>query len=396
MPFSRDSKYSPELSISRNLRLGNITEDDAEIIQNYINHIGVVNNLGESRKATIASLLCALNKTEPRVPVRGLTKEIIYQKVTNVKSAEFTQNTQRSIISIGKAFWVYLIKTKIINGNIEDIKNIKIPPINFETTSPDEIFTPSEVLEMIRCANNTRDRAFIATLYESACRISEIATLRWKDVFPDKYGAKIWVFDHKAKKRKFCRLIIAAPHLNEWRNQYESFSSASGDNLVFVTLYKQKPLKYRTYDIIFKRVAKKAGITRPVHLHLMRKTRITHMVRENYNESIIKLVAWGNPNTRMMPTYTRLSEDNIDAELLSHGGIVDREDVVESIKSQKCMRCGNIIAPDQKYCPHCGMSTDPSLINREMSINPELLTKILQIIQDQQNPENSDNAGGKK
>jgi site-specific recombinase XerD len=378
------------------LELNNITEDDAVIIRDFLTHIGVVNNLSESRKSTITSLVCILNKAEPHVSIRELTKDTIYRKITNVKQNGYTQNSQRSILSVGKTFWKYLIKSKIIDCNIEDIDCIKLPHVDFETTSPDEIFTIQEILEMIKCANNTRDRAFIATLYESACRISEIATLRWKDIFTDEYGAKVYVFDHKTQVRKFCRLIIAAPYLNEWRNQYESFAPASGDNLVFVTLYKKTPIKYRTYDMIFKKLAKKAGITRPVHLHLMRKTRITHMVRENYNETVIKLVAWGNTNTRMMPTYTRLSEENVDNELLNHGGILDREDVVESIKSQKCMRCGYIIAPDQKYCPHCGMSTDPNLINREMSINPDLLSKILQIIQNQQNIDNKQNAGGRK
>lgn len=396
MSFSRDSKYSTDLSITRNLERDNISEDDARIIKNYLDHIEVINNISESRKATLASMLCSLNKINPHVPIRELTKEIIYRKVSNVKLKGYTQNTQRTFLSVGKGFWTYLIKSKIIEGNIEDIKSIKIPSVDFKTTAPDEIFTVSEVLEMIRCANNTRDRAFIAALYESACRISEIASLRWRDVFPDDYGAKIWVFDHKTQVKRFCRLIIAAPYLNEWRNQYESFAPASGDNLVFVTLYKKTPIKYKTYAAIFKQIAKKAGIKRHVHLHLMRKTRITHMVCENYQESIIKLVAWGNPKTRMMATYSVLSEQAIDKELLYKGGLVSREDTQETVRPTKCVRCGNIIAPDQKYCPHCGLSTEPSLINNEMSINPELLAKILQIIQEQQKSENQGNAGGKK
>lgn len=398
MSFSKDPKYTPEVSLSRNLKLGNITEDDAEIIRNYLNHLTVTNNISESRKSTLTSLICTLCSIEPHVRIRDLTKNEIYQKISNLKTGKYTNNTIRAFIQAGKAFWKYLITQGIINCDIADIELIKNQPIDFETTSPDEILTPSEIREMIRCANNSRDRAFIATLYESACRISEIASLKWKDVFPDEYGAKLYVYDHKCKKRRFCRLVSAAPYLNEWRNQYESFAPATGDNFVFVSLYrKQKtPLIYKTYIEILTKLAKKAGIKKHVHLHLMRKSRITHMVRENYNESIIKLIAWGNPNTHMMATYTRLSENDIDSEVLDHAGVVDRDGVMDTVKPHKCIRCGNIVAPDQKYCPHCGLSTDPTLINPEMSIHPELLAKILQIIQEQQKQDNSDNAGGKK
>ena len=71
--------------------------------------------------------------------------------------------------------------------------------------------------------------------------------------------------------------------------------------------------------------------------------------------------------------------------------------VVIAVAFIRCPYCGRFVGRSRgKYCPHCGLSTDPTLINPEMSIHPELLAKILQIIQEQQKQDNSDNAGGKK
>ena len=70
-----------------------------------------------------------------------------------------------------------------------------------------------------------------------------------------------------------------------------------------------------------KMAAERAGLEKRVHLHLFRKSRATHMIQQNYQESVIKKMLWGNLDTPMFETYVVLSEADIDAEILGRAGI---------------------------------------------------------------------------
>ena len=100
----------------------------------------------------------------------------------------------------------------------------------------------------------------------------------------DEYGVKIYLTDKKTKKRRYSRLTFAAPYLAAWRVEYPG--SPTEENLVFIS-QRGNPLEYTAFLRVLQRTAKAAGITKRVHPHLLRSSRITHMV-SNYQESVIK------------------------------------------------------------------------------------------------------------
>ena len=381
-PFKHNDPYTVERCLKRNLNNGAITAEDADIIRQYIHWRAVTAAISRVRQAKLASIICGLQKLDPKCPIKDLTVGTIYDKIQTLHSSEYSQNTKHDMIIIGKGFWKYLSDNGTIDADVKQIRAIKSIPVNPDTTTPDEILTIEEISELIKCGGSAKNRAIISVLYESACRISELATLKWKDVFFDEHGAKLYIHDHKTNKQRYCRLIISVSHLIEWRNDYGMTASATGDNLVFITS-KGESISYAGYVKILNRAVQRSGITKNVHLHLLRKSRITHMVRENYQESIIKQIAWGNLNTSMMQTYVRLSESDIDSELLDHMGIVSKAEDASSMKPTRCIRCGAIIGPDQKYCSHCGLSKDADLTDAALSSDPELVMRILQILQSQ-------------
>ena len=381
-----------ESSIRAGIRDGYLTDDDVCIIREYINHHTVTSNVRHARLANIVGIICTLQRIPPHCRIRDLTGDAIFSKVAHIHTGDhYTQNSKRHLVATGKQFWKYLISEGIINVDRHKINSIKIMRPDYNTTAPDEILTPEEVMSMVRVAGSARNRAIIYTLYESACRISELASLRWRDVITDEHGAKLYIHDTKTQKMRFCRLIDATPHLIEWRNTYGKYAPATGDNPIFISSHKT-PLTYQSYCKLLKQTAQRAGITKRVHLHLMRKSRITHLVQSNVNISVIKLMAWGNLYTDMIDVYARLSDQDIDKEILDRAGIVSRDSKPDVMKPRRCYRCGTLITPDQNYCSHCGMSTDPDLIDSDLSVDPELLSRILKILQSQQ----SQNAEDKK
>lgn len=380
------SSKSPESAIQYYVDAEIISEVDAEILRGYLGHIQVTRGMISQNSLTrYITNLCTLQKIDPAVGISELTTDIIYEKVRNIHSSEkYTQNTKSTMLVNGKAFWRYLGEHKLAKIDLKGIKKIKNIPLNFQTTAPDEILTPAEILSMISHAGSARNRAIVAVLYESAGRISEVANLRWRDVVFDAYGAGVHLPDYKTHQIRYARLIIAAPHLLEWRNQYERMQPATGENMIFIT-NRQTPLLYARYHQMLREVAASAGITKRVHPHLLRKSRITHLTQDGYSESIIKKLAWGNQNTMMMRTYSVLSEKDIDGEFLQRSGLQDADaaETDEILHPTRCIRCGAVMAPDQRYCGRCGLSKDSDLIDPNLSVDPELIARVLKILQEQ-------------
>lgn len=378
-------EYSLDETLSVYLGKKIINKRDAEILRKYLADRSVT--LGPVNKTTqhrIIVDICIAQRIKPIVEISALTIDIIYAKIQNLHASDYKQNTKSLIIAVNKSFWKYLSENKIIDLDYNKIKSIKNVPINYDTTTAEEILTPNEIMSLVEHAGPARDRAFVATLYESAARISEIARLRWKDLFFDKDGVGIWLQDKKTNKNRYTRMFMAKPHLLEWKNSYSRFGNPEGDNLVFIT-YRGNQITYIQYYKLLQKIANNAGITKRVHLHLLRKSRITHLSKDNYSEFVIKEVAWGNQNTNMMRTYSKLSHKDIDNEFMRKSGLMKSEaSETDILHPTRCARCNAVLSPDQKFCSNCGLSRDTNALNAALSIDPELLSRVLDILKNQQ------------
>ncbi|MBI5553584.1 MAG: tyrosine-type recombinase/integrase [Candidatus Diapherotrites archaeon] len=79
---------------------------------------------------------------------------------------------------------------------------------------PEDLLSPHEITQLIEAADHPRDKALIAVLYESGCRISELLGIKLKDVNFDKYGAYTLVTGKTGTRR--VRLIESVPYLQQW------------------------------------------------------------------------------------------------------------------------------------------------------------------------------------
>ncbi len=81
---------------------------------------------------------------------------------------------------------------------------------------PEEILTEEDIKKTIDAAQNARDRALVAVLYESGCRAGEFLSMRMKNVSFDRYGAVIIVHGKTGYRR--IRLVLSSPYLAKWIN----------------------------------------------------------------------------------------------------------------------------------------------------------------------------------
>lgn len=276
-------------------------------------------------------------------------------RLTSMKNSwgkPYAQNTIADHIRILKTFYKWMIARGHSMITTDELAELKAPPTDIETTDPGDLITSDELAAMIKACKTHRDRAIIAVTYETGARIGEVARLRWSDIQFDRYGVKCTINDTKEKKKRYPRLINSTAYLAAWRNGYYG-PAAEGDAYVFIST-NGKPLRYRTMSQVFERAARRAGIEKRIHPHLFRKSRITELVRKNYQESVLKETFWANPDTSMFRTYLKLSEKDIDDEFLRRAGLKTENEIdADDGKPRQCMYCLAVNPPGSRFCRMC-------------------------------------------
>ncbi len=356
-------KYSHLRSISKSVASGLITESDREIITRFINDKQVQDLISQNRVNKLVSTLVNWRHFIS-IPYREISYDSVSAGISamktgkSVKDQPLEANTQHDYIRILKMFLTWLHENEIVQLPMAKIQKIKAPKQNYETTSPDEILTKDEIEKLLTACMTSRDRAVIGLLYESGCRVAEIASLRWKDLQFDEYGIRLYIDDKKTDKKRYSRITMMTQYLAQWRNDYNGLKGDDGLPIpgapVFITR-ERKTLTWVAIIRILDRAKERAGITRKITPHLFRKSRITHMISQGYQESVVKKSMWNNLNTTMFKTYVALGEKQIDDEFLIHSGVKTKEDRdKDALKSRPCINCGLVNTPTAKFCNKCG------------------------------------------
>ena len=161
----------------------------------------------------------------------------------------------------------------------EKIDKIKVPAVDSCTTTPDGILQEDDILAIVSQARTIRDKALLFTLYESGCRIGELARIKWKDiVFNDDSTIGLAITDTKTRKIRHALLAASVEYLAGWRNNYPG--TPDNEKYVFISA-NGEPMEYRAMSQIISRTAKKAGVEKRVTPHLFRKSRITSLIKQN-------------------------------------------------------------------------------------------------------------------
>lgn len=356
-PFHENElRFTGEKAIVNALSAGIITPVDRDLILEFVAEREATRHIAFPRKNNIIGHLIAWRRF---LPVEFTSASIgdIYSAVNairagkNTKGKPYKVNMLSGLVVDLKMFLLWLIENGYSSLPEKKVRSIRAPAIDPYTTTPDELFTYEEIKQMISSCLSARDRAFVATAYESGSRISEVAALTWKDVEFDMYGVKLrHIVDEKTNRVRYARLTFAAEYLAEWK---ASTKHPGPSARVFITRNGDS-FNYDTARHTLRVIMIRAGINKQVHTHLFRKSRATHMIRQNIQESIIKKSLWGNENTKMFRHYVVLSEKDIDNEILGKAGIRRREDEEAPLLPRTCGRCHTVCSPLSDYCHKCG------------------------------------------
>ena len=272
------------------------------------------------------------------------------QNGTSSRGKPFKQNSKHDDSVVLTSFALWLIEDGHSTIPAEKVRSTRPPPVDH---TPATLLTAEEITQLLSGCRSVRDRAIIAVLYESGARVGEVARLRWRDVEFDKYGIGVHLHDTKENQVRYARCTWAREMLAAWKNVYRA--ELTPDARVSISS-RRGAMNYAQIRQRVKMAAERAGLEKRVHLHLFRKSRATHMIQQNYLESVIKKMLWGNLGTQMFETYVVLSEADIDDEILGHAGIERREAAPDPLAPVPCPHCHAICAPTSRFCSSCGQA----------------------------------------
>lgn len=332
---------------------GKITQEDARVIDEYIMEMKAVKQWSAMTASTSLSKLITFRILCP-VPLKDISLSDIYRFIEDTKE-RYTTQTRKTTIQAVKLFSVWATGEGYCALPVEKIRAIQLPKITDKTHQPDELLTEEEVQMMITCAQSSRDRALIATLYESGCRVGELARLKWRDLHFTREpvdGVKVYITDTKENQTRFVWLMYAKPFLIENRN---NTMRSEPDDPVFTTV-QRRPMQYQTIVNVIKRLTDEAGIQKAVSPHLFRHSRITHLITQGVPEAIIKLTMWNNLNTKMFETYVSLAESDVEDALTRAAGLEARKpkEKTVTIRPRECHVCGHLNVAPHRFCGTCG------------------------------------------
>ena len=361
-------------------------------LKNVLKRINTNRDISESNRKTILEFydnLIAENLTKPRsifylnrmlMIAAWLKKdfdksakkdiETIMRKINQMDYTEWTKKDYR--VSL-KKFYKWLRKC--------DEKGVYPPEVSWIDTSvsidkqelPNNLPNEEDVKKMIEVADHPRDKALIASLYESGCRVGEIASLKIQDINFDEYGAYM-VVNGKTGSRRI-RLIYSAPIIGTWLNVHPEKNNTNAPLWVVLGTTKNfsknketkgkyrynwsYELKYPAITKVLKKTAKKAGITKKINPHAWRHARATFLANKLTEQQLKHLFGWGQ-SSRMAATYVHLSGRDVDDALLAIYGKkkIDDKDVRSELTPANCPRCKEVNEYNNVFCKKCGWTLD--------------------------------------
>ncbi len=296
--------------------------------------------------------------------------------VSEIEKTSFKDWTKHDYKVCLKKFYRWLRNDK----NPKEIEWIKTPNSK-NRKLPEDLLTEEDIKRLIDSASHPRDKALISVLYETGCRIGELASIRIKNINFDKYGAQITLHGKTGYRR--VRIITSVSYLGEWLNKHPI---KNPESWVWISLHNER-LSYESIRGILRHIGSRAGINRKVNPHNFRHSRATYLANFLTEAQMKEYFGWVQ-SSDMASVYVHLSGRDVDKALLKVYGIADEENGKESLlKPKKCIRCGENNPATNILCAKCSAPLNEKAIAG--MIEKDMQRKIFENIMDKLWEDNS-------
>lgn len=359
-PTSDQYEEQGRNAIERALSDGTLTETEVSHLREFVAEVSATRHISPGRRYKLTYFTIVCRRFMPR-PWNEMTIGDLYtgvQALTTARkedgSPKYKKNTQLDLVSHIKRYALWLIENGYSSMPAEKVRKIRPPSPDKMTTTAGDLLTEEEIRAMIEASKTVKDRALVSVLYESGCRIIELAQLKWGDVRFEEWCAWINV-DGKTGKPRLIPLVASRGYLAAWKADYPL--QVRDDALVFLTNNTFKPIKYESVIKQLRVVAKRGGVKKHIRGHIFRHSRITHLLQQGMPETIVKKMMWGG-ESRMIERYSHLTDADTAAAVAELAGVTPpgQKKRSKALEPIQCPRCATINPPTNDFCGKCGLA----------------------------------------
>ena len=227
--------------------------------------------------------------------------------------------------------------------------------------------SPEEIDLFSSATGDAQDSAFVKVLDDAGGRITEILTLRIKDVEQRPYGFKLNVWVSKTYAHPI-PIAKSAPALARWLSLHPFRDVPNAP--VWLNSYNQQMLygaAKRKMGLIMQRVEEITGrrFGKRVWFHLFRHTSATEFMRKGKGSQGVMCKRYGwTVGSKMSSVYAHLVDDDVeeaiakaDATSEEYQKLSEEKSIVER-RPKKCGRCETTNDPFSRFCAKCAFPLD--------------------------------------
>lgn len=321
-----------------------VSQENYEAINQFINEVAA-EGIGESQQQRlIYNLKTVLNKFSPNnFTLKNASEDQLKGIVANLNRSDYAESTKAKFRASLKKFY------KLENGGHEHPEKVDFFSVHNNrkdsNVTRDELFTDEDFQNLLTSFNNTRDRAFTLTLYETAARPGELLECSIGDFTTNEKGDFLYLQGPKGTPDRTNQLVRAGRTLREWiahhplggeigniddpsaplwvkkeQQQCQKCGERRQQHDLHECHYKpdlRDQMNYNAYRRRFKKACNRAGIPdnkqRPYNL---RHTRLTEVATFMDYEQLNKFAGWkpgsdrAKVSTSTTTTSTARSENN--------------------------------------------------------------------------------------
>lgn len=266
---------------------------------------GVSNETINSYAYDLKGFLTALNKhsTDDFLP----TDVSDYVRIQSKQLKETSTIVRR--ISSTKNFYLFLEREHIINLSLKKVeipKGVKSLPISIPVEEVEALLNAPDLEK----PEGQRDRAMLETMYSSGLRVSELLSLKLKQVNIEK--SIIDVIGKGNKERKVPIGDYALDYLKLYIGDGRRKNIGKKSEYLFLNRYGE-PLSRQYFFKQIKKYAEQVGIKEEISPHTLRHCFATHMLEHGAELRAVQEML-GHSNIATTQIYTNISTKHIVSE----------------------------------------------------------------------------------
>jgi integrase len=330
-------------------------------IERYLNALRT--NGRKNRTLELAALHLRGLANEVPKPFAKVSRQDLERYLSRMKNEKTGKTAGRATLELRrgtiKQFYRWLLadpkKPKEFPENVAWIRTHRTP----KERLAEDMLAKDEVRQMIEAANGTRDKALVATLYETGTRIGEFLSLRIRDVRIKDGGYAIVSLPAESSSLKTGRrqipIVECLPYLQAWLEAHPSKETPAA--LLWPSEYgerRDRQIDDTTVLKLVRRLAARADVDKDVTPHLFRHSRATECARRGWNESQMRRYFGWSRSSTMPSLYTHLAAGDVEARILEDNGLKARPDpIADPLAPLVCGRCGRRNPATVVYCLNC-------------------------------------------